>query len=121
MRRVRVAPLLVLVIVAALVAPRAAPEPRAGACAVSRLGGTPNGWIRTKVGWWRARGALRLRGRRLDAAAPPLRADVGTVTGVFPGRKFVPSLLYFPSPGCWRLTASAGGARLVAVIRVVVA
>jgi hypothetical protein len=32
---------------------------------------------------------------------------------------FVPSLLYFPTTGCWKITATAGGARLDAVVRVV--
>ena len=77
-----------------------------------------NGWIRTKVGWWRARGTLRVSGKRLDAPAPPLRADVGPLSSA-PGGTFVPSLLFFPSVGCWKLTATAGGGRLVAVVRVV--
>jgi len=76
-----------------------------------------NGWIRAKVGWWHARGTVRVSGKRLDAPAPPLRADVGPLSSA-PGGTFVPSLLYFPSAGCWRLTATAGGARLVAVVRV---
>ena len=91
----------------------AVPEGEAGWASVQS-----NGWIRTKVGWWRARGTVRVSGRRLDAAAPPLRADVGPLSSAS-GGTFVPSLLYFPSAGCWRLTATAGGARLVAVVRVV--
>lgn len=77
-----------------------------------------NGWIRAKLGWWSARGALRVRGRRLDRRARPLRADVGPVSWLPSGDWFLPSLLYFPSTGCWGLTAAAGGARLEAVVRV---
>jgi len=77
-----------------------------------------DGWIRTKIGWWRASGPLRVSGKRLDAAAPPMRADVGPVSSA-PGGPFVPSLLYFPTVGCWRLTATAGGAHLAAIVRVV--
>jgi len=32
---------------------------------------------------------------------------------------FYPSLLYFPSAGCWKLTARNGSARLDFVVRVV--
>jgi hypothetical protein len=76
-----------------------------------------DGWIRTKVGWWRARGTLRVSGRRLDASARRLRADVGPVSSASSGQ-FIPSLLYFPTVGCWKITATAGGARLDAVVRV---
>jgi hypothetical protein len=76
-----------------------------------------DGWIRTKLGWWRASGKLRLSGRRLDASARPLRADVGPVSATSTGQ-FIPSLLYFPTVGCWKITATAAGARLEAVVRV---
>src|SRR5918997_1699682 len=37
----------------------------------------PDGSIVAKLGWWRgAAGRLRIEGERLDAPAPPLRADV---------------------------------------------
>ncbi|MBD0349455.1 MAG: hypothetical protein ICV59_09915 [Thermoleophilia bacterium] len=77
-----------------------------------------DGTIRTKVGWWRARGELRIAGRRLDRRSAPLRADVGPLSWTSQG-VFVPSELFFPSVGCWRITATAGGARLDAVVRVV--
>ncbi|HEU0336488.1 MAG TPA: hypothetical protein VFR43_08030 [Gaiellaceae bacterium] len=78
-----------------------------------------NGWIRTKVGWWAASGAPRVTGRRIDGPARPLRADVGPLSHAVPGGDFYPSYLFFPSGGCWRLTAVSGAARLAAVVRVV--
>ncbi len=91
----------------------AVPEGEAGRSWTQR-----DGKIRTKVGWWRARGALRVSGRRLDGRAPSLRADVGPVSWTSSG-SFIPSLLYFPTTGCWKITATAGGERLDAVVRVV--
>lgn len=90
----------------------AVPEGRPGWASVQR-----NGWIRAKVGWFAARGAPRVTGRRVDRTARPLRADVGPQSSAA-GGPFYPSLLYFPSFGCWRIAASAGGARLDAVVLV---
>ena len=94
---------------------RAIPDgsPRGGHAFVQR-----DGWIRTKLGWWSDRGQPRVIGRRLDRAAPPLRADLGPLSWD-PGGRFYPSLLYFSSTGCWRITATVRGARLDAVVRVV--
>ena len=78
-----------------------------------------DGWIRTKIGWWTADGPPRVSGRRLDRPGRPLRDDMGPLSYGTPGGPFYPSLLYFPTTGCWRITATAGGARLVAVVRVV--
>jgi hypothetical protein len=78
-----------------------------------------NGWIRAKVGWWTAKGAPRIVGRRLDGGARPLRADVAQLSWTTAGRRFYPSILYFPSTGCWRLTAAAGGTSIDLVVRVV--
>jgi hypothetical protein len=77
-----------------------------------------DGWIRTKVGWWTAHGKPRVTGRRIDAAAKPLRAEIGPLSASA-NTTFYPSGLYFPSTGCWRITATAGGARLVATVKVV--
>lgn len=92
----------------------AVPDGKSGWAFVQR-----DGWIRTKIGWWTARGVPRVTGRRLDRRARPLRVDMGPLSWASPGGEFYPSLLYFPSVGCWRITATAGGARLVAVVRVV--
>lgn len=62
-----------------------------------------DGSISVKLGWWRGTsGQLVVRGRRIDAAAPPLRADVGT-TAEYGSADFVPSGLMFPTTGCWRV------------------
>jgi hypothetical protein len=76
-----------------------------------------DGLIRAKVGWSRERGPLRVVGRRLDRSAPPLRADIGPEAS-YPG-SFSPSRLYFPTPGCWKLTARAGGTTLGLVVLIV--
>jgi hypothetical protein len=76
-----------------------------------------NGWIRTKLGWFSAHGAPRVTGRRADGTGRPLRADVGPLSSTS-GGPFYPSLLYFPSFGCWRITATAGLAHLSAIVSV---
>ena len=74
-----------------------------------------DGWIRTKVGWFSSHGRPSVNGRRVDGSSGRLRADVGPLSYSSTG-KFYPSLLYFPSLGCWRITATAGGARLAATV-----
>jgi hypothetical protein len=76
----------------------------------------PDGSITAKIGWFRADGGrLTVQGERLDAAAPPLRADVPDGYGA---SGFQPTLLTFPTVGCWKVTGSAGGASLTFVVRV---
>jgi hypothetical protein len=76
----------------------------------------PNGSIDAKYGWWRAGDDARLKisGRRLDAAAPPLIADVpnGYGTG------FQATNLRFPATGCWRVTGAFKSAKLAFTVRV---
>jgi hypothetical protein len=92
----------------------AVPEgsPRGGWAFIQR-----NGWIRTKLGWFTSRGTPRVTGRRVDGTGRGLHADVGSLSYSSSGT-FYPSLLYFPSFGCWRITAAAGGARLSAIVMV---
>lgn len=59
-----------------------------------------DGSIDAKYGWWRAgSGKIKISGRRLDAPAPPLRADFPD--GYGPG--FQATGLTFPTTGCWRV------------------
>lgn len=92
---------------------RAVPAGRAGMAFLQR-----DGWIRTKVGWFTARGKPRVTGRRVDGGGGRLRADVGPLS-YSSTASFYPSLLYFPSFGCWRITAAAGGAHLTAIVEVI--
>ena len=91
----------------------AVPDGRRGWAFIQR-----NGWIRTKLGRFTARGMPRVSGRRVDQAGHALRADIGPLSSAL-GGTFYPSLLYFPSFGCWRITATAGGASLTAIVNVV--
>ena len=75
-----------------------------------------DGSIRTKQGWWRGpRGTLVIKGRRIDAPAPPLRAEMRDPYG---GQGFIPVGLTFPTVGCWRVTGTFGTANLTYVVKV---
>ena len=68
-----------------------------------------------KVGWFRPEGAdLEITGQRLDASAPPLEAHIPCC---YPTR-FQSSGLYFPTEGCWRVTARADDSELTFVVQV---
>ena len=79
----------------------------------------PDGSMDMKYPWFRAgglTGKLIITGRRLDSAAPPLRADIPTgylTTG------FQATGLIFPSEGCWEITGKVGDTRLTFVNRVI--
>jgi hypothetical protein len=77
----------------------------------------PGGSIRAKLGWWRGLGRkLIITGRRLDAPAPPLRAEVGGDGGA---RGFQASALIFPTVGCWRVVGHVRPVSLTFVVKVV--
>ena len=77
----------------------------------------PDGSLDMKWGWWRGvTGQLTIEGRRLDASAPPLRADIPEGYGA---AGFQASGLIFPSPGCWEVTGRVGEAKLTFVTLVV--
>jgi hypothetical protein len=62
-----------------------------------------------KVGWFRPEGAdLTITGQRLDASAPPLESHIPCC---YPTR-FQSSGLYFPTEGCWEVTARAADSEL---------
>jgi hypothetical protein len=78
-----------------------------------------DGAIDAKVGWWRGvPGTLSITGRRLDAAAPPLRA---TVSDGYGESGFQASGLSFPTEGCWEVTGRVGTASLTFVTLVLAA
>jgi len=72
-----------------------------------------DGSISAKFGWWRVTsGTLTISGRRLDASAAPLRADVPVGYG---SSGFQASGVFFPTEGCWEITGAVGNATLAFV------
>lgn len=68
-----------------------------------------------KVGWFRPAGAdLEISGRRLGGQSPPLEANFPCC---YPTR-FQASGLYFPTAGCWEVTAKAADSMLSFVVQV---
>jgi hypothetical protein len=77
----------------------------------------PDGSLSMKFGWQRGvPGRLTINGRRLDAPAPPLRANIPDGYG---DRGFQATSLTFPTTGCWEVTGRVGDATLTFVTRVV--
>jgi hypothetical protein len=76
-----------------------------------------DGSIDAKQGWWRGvPGKLRISGRRLDAAARPLRSWVPEGYG---RSGFQPAGLTFPTVGCWKVVGRVGDrASLTFVLKV---
>jgi hypothetical protein len=78
----------------------------------------PDSSVGMKIAWYRGdglRGKLKIEGKRLDAAAPPLRSqftDYGD-TG------FQPSEVIFPTEGCWQVTGKVADTTVTFVTRVV--
>jgi len=78
-----------------------------------------DGSVTAKFGWWRAvPGKLRIEGRRLDGAAPPL---VGHVPDGYGDSGFQSSGITFPTAGCWQVTGRVGDASLTFVTLVLAA
>jgi hypothetical protein len=77
----------------------------------------PDGAISIKFGWWRVTpGQLRITGRRLDGAAPPLRAHV---PAGYADAGFQATGVIFPGPGCWEVTGTVGTTPLTFVTYVI--
>ena len=89
----------------------AVPEGKAGDAFIQK-----NGWVRAKLGWFSASGAPTVTGSRVGGTGRRLRAEVGPLSNAAGSGLFYPSLLYFPAFGCWRISATAGGAHLSAVV-----
>lgn len=78
-----------------------------------------DGSIAVKFAWWGARSAgrhLRITGMRLDGQANPLRATVAP--GLTRAPRFWATRITFTTQGCWQVTATAGGEKLMFAISV---
>lgn len=76
----------------------------------------PDGSLSMKFVWRRGvKGKLTIEGRRLDAEASPLRADIPDGYG---DSGIQVSALIFPTEGCWEVTGRVGDATLTFVTRV---
>jgi dipeptidyl aminopeptidase/acylaminoacyl peptidase len=75
----------------------------------------PEGWLTTKLPWWReVTGTLSLEGRRLDGTG---KFSAHVPDGYDPGG-FQPTGVYFSSEGCWEVTGRVGSAELKFVVDV---
>jgi len=75
-----------------------------------------DGSLKMKFSWWRKADApLEITGRRLDATAPPLRAEIGGSGDVH----MVPTYIIFPTTGCWEVTGKVSEVSLVFITKVV--
>ena len=80
---------------------------------------SPDGSLPQKLGWYRAqglRGRLTITGKRIDAPAQPLRADIPDGYG---DSGFQATELIFPTEGCWEVTGKVDTTSLSFVIRVI--
>jgi hypothetical protein len=80
----------------------------------------PDGSLGVKIAWQRGpgvRGRVRVEARRLDERMPPVRRRISARGYGLTGLQA--SGIAFPTQGCWRVTARAGGARLTFVLLVV--
>ena len=74
-----------------------------------------DGALGMKMGWNRLKkGHVRIEGRRLDGAAPPLRAHVPPYGDI----GFQASSVIFPTTGCWEVTGRLGERSLTFVVSV---
>ena len=79
----------------------------------------PDGTVGMKIAWYRGKGVygkLAITGKRLDAVAPPLRAEISSA---YSDTGFQPSEVIFPTEGCWQVTGTVAAASVSFVTRVV--
>lgn len=77
----------------------------------------PDGSLSMKFGWWRSvRGKLTIKGRRLLATGPPLRAEIPEG---YDDIGFQATSITFPTEGCWEVTGKVGRASLTFVTKVI--
>ena len=76
----------------------------------------PDGSIRLRLLWWTTvKDQLTIQGRKLDAPAPPLWADIPT--NKWGG--FFATSIFFPSEGCWEVIGKVGNESLTFVTIVI--
>jgi len=84
-----------------------------GVTLVGKADVTTTGGLSVKIPWYRhGRGRLTITATRLDEKAPPAQANVPPGYGL---SGFQSSGVTFPSEGCWKITGTAGTARLTFV------
>ncbi len=84
-----------------------------GVTLVQRSDITPDGSLGVKVGWYRyGRGRIRIAATRLDKPGRVIRTSVPSGYG---STGFQASGIYFPSAGCWKVTATVGRSHLTYV------
>jgi hypothetical protein len=79
----------------------------------------PDGSLEMKYPWLRAAGLtgkLTITGKRLDAVAPPLKADIPSG---YLDTGFQATGLIFSTEGCWEITGKVGDTTLTFVNRVI--
>ena len=77
----------------------------------------PDGSVGMKIAWYRGnglRGKITIHGKRVDAAAPPLRSRIGNSEAGFEASQVI-----FPTEGCWQVTGKVADASVTFVTRVV--
>jgi hypothetical protein len=78
----------------------------------------PDGTYRVKIPWWRAiPGKFSVEGRRLDASAPPMRAEYD-VKG-YGESGFLACVYFFPTEGYWQITGHIDDKSLTYVVHVI--
>jgi hypothetical protein len=84
-----------------------------GVTLVQRSDVEPDGSLGVKVGWYRyGRGRVRIAATRIDKPGRVTRTSVPSGYG---STGFQSSAIYFPSPGCWKVTATVGRSQLTYV------
>ena len=58
---------------------------------------------------------MQISGRRLDATASPLRAEIGSSGDIH----MIPTYIIFPTTGCWEVTGKVDDVSLIFVTKVV--